>query len=153
MKRLEKLLLSGCGYTVLILSLFYLFALFDSYTQAYINFPTFLLIFLFGILVSLAGMILKIDRIKMPLRLLIHYATLLITFCVVFIFTGNLSAGGGSIVFSAIVIFTFLYVILALIVYLVLKFIRKADLKMDSLVGSKKESKKNAYSPLYKSYK
>ena len=153
MKRLENLLLSGCGYTVLILSLFYLFALFDSYTGAYINFPTFLLIFFFGFLVAAAGMILKIDRIKLPVRLLIHYITLLVTFCIVFIFTGKLSAGGASVVFSSIVIFTFLYIFLALIVYLVLKFIRKADSKFDTMAKSKNESKKKAYSPLYKSDK
>ncbi len=148
MKKIENLLLKAAGYTVIILGIFYLFAFTGDFTEAAITFPTFLTILLFGIVIALAGLILQLDSMKRWLRILIHYAVLLVAFTVIFIITGNLASGGTGTVFSALVIFTFLYGIIYAAVYFIGKAIRLADRKVDCKLNGKKKAD-NA-KPVYK---
>ena len=125
MKKLETLLLRAAGYTVLILLLFYLFGALSEFANPYINFRTFLVILSFGAIISLAGMILRIQKIHIALRVTIHYVALLIAFFAVFIVNGNISAQGAGQVFVAVVLFSVFYVVFAAITVLSKKLSRK----------------------------
>lgn len=149
MKKLENLLLGAAGYTVLILLLFYIFGTLSNFANPYIDFRTFLVILGFGVIISLAGMILGIQKIHVALRVLIHYVALLIAFFTVFIINGNISAQGAGWVFVAIVLFTVFYLLIAGITILTKKLVGK----IDSNIGTKTEAeckKEGKYKPLYK---
>ena len=141
--------------TVLILSLFYIFATASEFTSPLIDFGTFALIFLFGIIISVANIILAYDRLRLIIRIAIHYASLLVAFSVVFIISGKLGNGNMGAVTAAIIVFTFLYAIIFPIAYFAIKGIRAADRKVDKHISEKhktdpKKEKKSDYKPLYK---
>ena len=150
MKRIENLLLKACGYTLLILTLFYLVALLGEFTVAAIDFHTFALIFVFGVIISAVSLILYVEKIKPIFRVLIHYATLLVSFFVIFLFAGKLNAGGSSVVFSAIIIFTVLYAVIFTITYLIRRAVISADKALDKKAVSNAKKTKKPYTPLYK---
>ena len=150
MKFIENLVMKACAYTVLILSLFYLFGTLSNFSAAYINFPTFLIVFAFGIVIAIAGLLLNLKKLKKWLRILLHYTLLLMTFCVVFIIRGNLSAGGSSTIFSAIIIFTALYFAIFGIVYLIKRTVKSADKTLDKYRKADVKTEKTAYKSLYK---
>lgn len=151
MKRLENLLLKGCGFTILILSLFYTFATIGNVNLAKIDFATFILIFFFGLLISLTTLILNIPHLKYPIRVLIHYASLLTTFFVVFLSTGNIKADTPANVFSAVIVFTALYSLLFGITALVKKLVKNIDKKMDGKSQASKTRKNDnqSYKSIY----
>ena len=151
MKKIENLLLQAAGYTVIILFLFFIFAATGDFTKAAITFPQFATILCFGVTISVAGLIFKLDSIKKWIRILIHYAVLLAAFTVIFIITGNLVSGGTGTVFSAVVIFTFFYAIIAALVYFVGRFIKSADKKVDIKArrNTKPAAKKEEYTPRF----
>ena len=152
MKRFEKLMLSTTAFTVLILFFFYLFAVIGGFTEPLISFPTFLLILGFGFIISVSSLILKVERIKKSLRVLVHYASLMLAFTVVFIISGNLSSGGTPVIFSAIVVFTFLYAVIFTASYFVKKAVASFDSKIDAQSSTKKTVKtKKEYKSLYSS--
>lgn len=154
MKKIKNLLLGACGYTVLILALFYIFAAISKFTDARIGFSMFTIIFGFGCLISLAGMILGIEKIKKPFRILIHYSILLVSFSVIFIVSGNIASSGAAAIFSAVVIFTFFYALIFALTYLAIHAVSSADKHIDKkLFAKKKDIKKPPYKPLYSSDK
>ena len=153
MKKIESILLRGCGFTILILTLFYLFGVATSFVDPAIAFPTFLLILMFGFIISLSNMIFEVKALKLPFKILIHYAVLLVAFCAVFVYSGNLSAGGDAAIFTAVAIFTFLYALVFAISYFAARIVRAADKTLDS--GNKPQKNKDAekpstYQPRYK---
>ena len=105
MKRLEKTLLAGCGYTVLILTLFYAFAAISEFTSAAITIQRYLLITAFGFIIAFAELMYASLNLKNWLRGLIHYGVLLTAFIAIFIISGNIKSGRASAVFAAIIIF------------------------------------------------
>lgn len=149
MKKIENLLLKACGYTLLTTLLFYIAALLGEFTKPAIDFPTFALIFVFGIIISAASMILYVKTMHTALKILIHYVILFIAFFVIFLLAGKLTLGGPSVVFAAIVIFTFLYALIFAAVYFIRRAVIGADKALDARV-SKKNSAKKPYTPLYK---
>lgn len=152
MKRIETIFLRACGYCILILSLFYAFGAINEYGKPYIDFKTFSTILIFGIIISVGGFILTLEKLKMPLRILIHYVALFVAFYVVFIVSGNLGAGGSSAIFSAVIIFTFLYIVIFASVYFIRKGIKKADSIANKKAPQSKAgyNKKTKYKSLYK---
>ncbi len=144
MKKLENLLLKACGYTVLILTLLYSFASAENFNESKVGFSTFALILLFGILISLATLVLGMKKPKLPLRILIHYGTLLLAFFVIFMTNGRISVDSPAKTFSTIIIFTLLYALLFGTVYLIRRLVKSADRKLD-----KKQSKKSEYKSIY----
>ncbi len=144
MKKLENILLKACGYTILILVLFYLFAAFNNFGESEIGFSTFALIFAFGILISLTTLILGFKKPSLPFRILIHYGSLLLAFFAVFVAGGKISADSPSKIFSAVIIFTVLYALIFGIVYLVRRLVKSADNKID-----KKQKPKSEYKSIY----
>lgn len=151
MKKLENILLKASGFTILILMLFYMFALSGNLTPATIAFPTFLLIFFFGVIISVATMILGLKQIKLPIRLLIHYTALLVAFCSIFIASGNIQADSAAKIFSAVVIFTVLYALFFAIVYFIKRTVNLIDKKIDEKQnkGAKSAAKKSGYKSIY----
>ena len=149
MEKIKSIILNSTAYTVVILLLFYIYALIGNLTHPAITFGTFLIILLFGFVISLANMIFKIEKLHYALRLLIHYTALLITFIVVFIIAGKLSLSGLASVFSAIVIFTFLYAVIYAISYGVKSAMSSVDKSKKSSKRAPEVNKKSVYKPLY----
>ena len=150
MKRLEKTLLAGCGYTVLILTLFYAFAAISEFTSAAITLPRYLLIVSFGFIIALAELMYKSLNLKNWLRGLIHYGVLLTAFIAIFIVSGNIKSGRASAVFAAIVIFTMLYFAFWGVIHLIKKTVKVADERLDTRAPKIKETKPaKEYKPLY----
>ena len=150
MKTLEKLILKACAYAVLVTTLFFIFTMMTSFTEAAIKMETFMLILLFGALIAVADLIFGIKKLRMGLRVLIHYGALLLTFIVIFIISGNITVNGPGAVFSAIFIFTILYAVLFLLVYLFVRSIKAVDTRIEKRIP-KKEAEKPKYKSLYKS--
>ena len=144
MKKLENILLKGCGFTILILTLFYSFAAIGNPSKQNIGFATFAVILAFGILISFTTLLLDIKSISLGLRLLMHYASTLIAFCIVFITTGNLLLNTPAKIFSAVIIFSFLYAIIFLSVYFIKRIVNKLDRKLDE-----KSKKASTYKSIY----
>ncbi len=144
MKRLENLLLKACGFTIAILTLFYLFPALSKAANESISFSTFALIFGFGLLISIATMIFEIKSINLALRILIHYLTLMVAFCVVFISTGNISADSSAKVFTAVIIFTVFYAFFFGLTVGIKKLVKYIDEKTDKHIKSKSKTKSKA---------
>ena len=150
MRRINKLFLTGCGYAILILTLFYAFAAVSNFVSRSIAPGQFALILLFGFIISLAEFMYGELKVKKVFKCLIHYAVLLVAFYVIFVISGNISAQRPSAVFGAIVIFTALYFAIYATVSLVRRTIDRADNALDKKSETKlKESKKNTYKSLY----
>ena len=153
MKKIENLVMSACALTVLILTIFYLFATATGYSTPLIDFGTFALILLFGVIISVANLILGIESLKLVIRILIHYLSLLVAFTVIFAANGNLGGGNVGAVTAAIIVFSFLYAVIFLISYFTIRHIRAADRTIAGKAAARKvgkpdESKKN---PKYES--
>jgi hypothetical protein len=119
-----------------------------GFTKAAMDFKTFMLIFVFGVIISSAGLIFEIQRMHKALKVLIHYVILLISFFVIFFVAGKLGNAASSVVFSAIIVFTTLYAAISVITYLIKKVVNSADKIIDK--SGKKVKEKKPYTPLYK---
>ncbi len=149
MEKFKRILLNSTAYTVVILILFYIYALIGNLTHPAITFGTFLIILLFGFVISLANMIFEIEKLNYALKLLIHYAALLVSFIFIFIIAGKLSVSGIASVFSAIIIFTFLYAVIYALSYGVRSALASVDKPKKSAKNKTASDKKSAYKPLY----
>ena len=139
------------GYAVLILFLFYLFTSISGFAEAKIGFGMFGLILLFSALISLANTLLYTKKLSRAARIIIHYASLLVAFSVIFIGSGNISTQGAAAIFSAVIIFTVLYAVVFVIAYFAKKGIAGLDCSLDKKRPSVPDnSKKSDYKPLYK---
>ena len=89
----------------------------------------------------------------MIVRIIVHYASLLVAFTVIFLISGNLGAGGTPVVFSAIVVFTFLYAVIFALSYFIKNVIGAADRKVDARLRAKAKptKSKSEYKSLYSS--
>ena len=151
MKKIQSLLLNASAYTVLILALFYLFAAVTGYTQGGIGFPMYALILGFGLVISLAGLIFETDKLSRAVKFILHYAVLFVAFLLIFVISGNIKGQGESVIFSSILIFTFFYAIVSVIVYLIRRAISSADKKVSDKLAKKAptQKKKTPYKPIY----
>ena len=152
MKIVEKTLLKACAYTVMLLSVLYIFGSLGNYEMGYINFSTFSVIAVFGFIISMCDLIFKIEKFHTALRILIHYFVLLFSFIILFSITGNFFANSQNKFLSGALIFTAFYAVLFIVVYILRKITTKIDLLTEKEL-IKKNSKKSAvkeYKPLYK---
>lgn len=151
MKKYESVFLSGCAYAVMIVALFFSFAAISNFTEARIGAGQFFIILLFGQIISIAGYILKNANWHVALRYALHYLTLFLAFTVIFIINGKIKANGGAAIFSAAIIFTFLYVITFLIIWAVKKSLSAVEKKIPQNDKNKNtEKKSNSYTPRFK---
>ena len=151
MRRINKLFLTGCGYAILILTLFYAFAAVSQFVSQAIAPGQFALILLFGFVISFAEFMYEELKVKKVFKCLIHYAVLLVAFYLIFVISGNISVQRPAAIFGAVVIFTVLYFTVYAIVHLVRRAINVADDKLDKRSENKnnKASKKSTYKSLY----
>ena len=117
MKTFEKLCLKACGYTVLLMCCFYLFAAIANLEGQYMPVSRFLTLLLYGFIISLAELIYNVLNLKKWQRGALHYVILLSSFLIVFIISGNLVIKGPASVFSAIILFTVAYFALWLLAF------------------------------------
>lgn len=143
MRRINKIFLTGCGYSVLILSLFYAFAAISGFVSQAIAPGQFALILSFGLIISLAEFMYEELKLRKIYKCLIHYAVLLVAFCLIFIVSGNISSQRPSAIFVSIIIYTLLYFIVWVIVHYVRKAIDHADDKLDAKSATKSQKTKN----------
>ena len=150
MRRINKVFLTGCGYAILILTLFYAFAAISKFTSQSIAPGQFALILTFGFAISLAELMYDELKLKKVYRCLVHYGVLLVAFCLIFIVAGNISAQRPAAIFGAIIIYTVLYFFLYAIIHFVRHAINTADDKLDERSARKKATdKKGTYKSLY----
>lgn len=149
MRRIHKLFLVGCGYTVLILSLFYAFAAISEFTSTAIAPGQFALILVSGLVIALAELMYEELKVKKAIKCIIHYAVLMIAFCLIFIISGKISAQKPAAVFIAIMLYTLLYFTIWTIVHFSRKAIDRADDKLDARSKVKNEKTKKGYKSLY----
>ena len=150
MKKLESILLAGCAYAVAIMALFFGFAAISKMTEVRIGVGQFFLILLFGQIISSAGYLLKNAKWHYLLRYALHYITLFVAFCFIFIVNGNIKSSGGSAIFSAIVIFTFFYALVFFLVYLLKKSFGAVEKKLPKKASNNQTKKNNQYTPKFK---
>ena len=104
----RRVLLRTCiMYTVLSLALFLVGSAFPEFGNM-IEVSGLLTILAFALLLSVAGLILGIERFPIALRVLLHYLASLFTYLVIFVFIAQ-KASGATAIFSNLIFFTFLY--------------------------------------------
>ena len=117
MKVFKKFLFNACLYTVIILTIFYLFAAVSELSDSVIGVSKYFTILVFGALIS-ASVLVFDTKIKKAYKYLINYAVLLAAFCTIFL---SASSGVGNFVarvFASVVIFTLIYAFVFLFRYL-----------------------------------
>lgn len=151
MRRIHKIFLTGCGYAVLILTMFYAFAAISKFVSTAIAPAQFVLILTFGLIIAFAEFMYEQLKLKKILKCLIHYCVLLAAFCFIFIMSGNISTKRPSAVFVAIILFTFSYFAIFAIVNFARKAINALDDKLEAKNQKSGEStqKKKGYKSLY----
>ena len=149
MRRIHKLFLVGCGYAVLILSLFYTFAAISNFGSQAIAPGQFALIVVSGLVIALAEFIYEQLKIKKSLKCVIHYIVLMIAFCLIFIISGKISAQKPAAVFISIILYTLLYFIIWTIVHFARRAIDRMDDKLEAKTKAKNEKVKKGYKSLY----
>ncbi len=120
MKHLRSILTGGCVFTTVITLLFSIVAFIINRTEGIygrVSLPVsqFLLILVFSFVIASANHVVFLRRLHTALRLLIHYAALLVSFIFIFVVAGNLNITGPASVFIAIFVFTVLYAIMMVI--------------------------------------
>ena len=150
MRRIHKIFLTGCGYTVFILAMFYAFAAVSKFISPAIAPKQFALILTFGFVIALAEFMYEQLKLKNVYKCLIHYFVLLAAFCSIFIVSGNISTKKPASVFIAIMLYTFLYFAMFAIVHFSRKAINAMDDKLEAKNQKSKESaQKIGYKSLY----
>lgn len=149
MRRINKMFLMACGYTVLILTLFYAFAAISKFISPAIAPKQFALILAFGFIISLAEFMYDSLKLKTALKCIIHYCVLMVAFCFIFIISGNISAQKPSAVFVAIILYTFMYFVIWTIVHFVRKAINRMDDKLEEKTKTVNSITKKGYKSLY----
>ena len=155
MKKIESLFFVGCAYAVAIVALFFGFAAITGFSDVRIGAGKFFIILLFGQIIGIAGYILKNAAWHAFIRYPLHYLTLFLAFCIIFIVNGNVKAGGGRAIFSAAFIFTFFYALTFLIIFAVKKSMASIDKKAPKTASknnqkSQNSKKNNTYTPRFK---
>ena len=152
MKRIEKTLLRGSGYTILILTLFYAFAHIAEFEKTSIGIGRFFIILGFGMLISGAELMYELLTMQRWIKNSIHYFILLISFSIIFIFGDFYASKGLTAVFVSIIIFSVLYFLILGIVIGVKRTVSGVDKRLDKKIRSKSTARdsKEVYTPKFK---
>ncbi len=159
MRRIEKMLYSGAGYTILIMTFFYIFAIAAELEGTSIGIGKFFLILAFGMIAAGAELVYELLSVKRIIRSVIHYAILLVAFCVIFIAGDFFNITGPASVFVAITLFTVIYLVFVGIVCLIRRSVQRADNALEGKIKKranngktmkKAERDKEEYTPRFK---
>ena len=121
MKTLKNILLSGCTYAVVIISLFFAFAAISDFTEAKLSAGRFFLMLFFGHVVACAGYILRTASWHAVIRYPLHYVTLFLAFYIIFILALSTEKRNGAAMLIAVVIYTFFYILIMILEFLLKK--------------------------------
>ena len=149
MRRIHKIFLTGCGYAVLILSMFYAFAAITQFTAPAIAPKEFTLILTFGFVIALAEFMYEQLKLKTVFKCLIHYGVLFVAFCLIFVVAGNIKSQKPSTIFTALILYTFMYFFTWTIIHFVRKAINCADDKLAAKTKPAANKTKKGYKSLY----
>ncbi len=105
--KIIKFIKNTCTYTVMMITVLYIFSLIMQFQDSGINLAKFALVLLFGTIIAAADFIFKLKKIGKPLQVLLHYCVLLFSFIAVFTWSGML--GKTSNAFISFFVFTFFY--------------------------------------------
>ena len=119
MQKLGHILRRGLIYETGILIAFYLFSFLLPMEQPGIDARYFFLILGFSFIFSFAQELFSFTKIHILARYALHFASLLTSFILIYIFAGNYAQRGATSFFVATVIFSFCYVIVAAAVALI----------------------------------
>lgn len=154
MRNIEKILFHGSAYTFFLMIIYFIFASLNTESPT-VSLTRFLLISLLGFIIAAAEFLYAMTELKGWLRRLIHYAVILIAFCLISVFGGFIESRGPQTVIALIIIYTAFYFAVFGVAVLIQKSLAKADDKMDKSIEKRaqkaKEAKeKNQYKPRFK---
>lgn len=117
------------AFTIAVLALYSAGMAFSTGDQKWI--PTFTMVWmvlLFSLLVNLAGLLLKIEKLNHAVRVILHYITTAAVFYFVFLLWGGFG-NKGNLIIGVMLIFTVIYAVTAAIIIAVKKPWRKKEQK------------------------
>ncbi len=117
MRVFKKFVLNACLYSVLILTLFYIFAAISEMSDSVIGIGKYFTIIGFGAVISASILIFE-TKLKTVLKYIINYGVLLCAFCVIFLSSASGSGNAAARTFAAVVLFTIFYSLVLLFRYL-----------------------------------
>lgn len=115
MKIFKDFILKASAYTVLTLSLFYIYGGISSLNENGIHWTRFLIIAGYSCLIAGVELLNSCLTIKHIFKVIVHYSILLIGFIIIF-FTAGTSSFKPSTLFIAVILFTVIYLAVSLIV-------------------------------------
>ena len=148
MNALKQFLLKASAYTVLILSVFYVFGAFSGITEHGISWHKYLLILGYGLLISAAEAISAMLTKHRVLANIINYTVLLSGFLIIFVLSTKTTGSIATKIFIAIALFTVLYVLARLCIFFIKKATDRADKGKKQFKSSTKD-KAPKYRSLY----
>lgn len=154
MRNIEKILFHGSAYTFFLTVIYFIFASMNTIGPT-ISLTRFLLISLFSFIIASAEFLYLMTELKGWLRRLIHYAVILIAFCLIFILGGFIENRGPETIVAMVIIYTAFYFAIFGITVLLRRSIAKADDKVDKglekrAAKAKIKKESNQYTPRFK---
>ncbi|MBQ1260974.1 MAG: hypothetical protein IIX96_03085 [Clostridia bacterium] len=139
MQKFKKIVLNTALYTVIIMTVFYLFALISGQSEARVSAAKFFVILGFSLAISLSALVFEAS-VSPLLKYITNYSVLFTAFCVIFLTSGEGVGNAFARVLIAFVIFT--------VFYLFFVFVYK--LARARFTKTAKETEKKPYTPIYK---
>ncbi len=148
MSQFKQFLMKASLYTVVILSVFYIFGAISGITEHGISWHKYLLILGYGLLISLSEMISGMMTGRKALGGIINYTVLLSGFLIIFVFSTKTTGSALTKAFVAIVLFSAVYALLKLVIYLIKKAVSKKTAPQKQL-KNQTDGKTTKYRSLY----
>lgn len=145
MKAIKELLVKSSCYTIIMMSVVYLFAIFSDLADKGITITRFAVLLGYGFLIAVAGLVKTKMSCGNILKTALHYIVLLSGFIFVFSFLGNMSNGVAAKLVVAITVFSVVYAAISLAVF----FLRKHKNKFEGTDTPQEEKPTQKYTPLY----
>lgn len=117
------------AFTITVLVLYSAGIAFSTGEQKWI--PTFSMVWMvlvFSLMVNLAGLFLRIERLNLAVRVILHYITTAVVFYFVFLLWGGFG-NAGNLIIGVMLIFTVIYAVTAAIIIAIKKPWRKKEQK------------------------
>jgi len=146
MKRIERFILESCSISVLITSIFFVFAKISApETVPALHIGRYFLILLFGFLIIGANSLFGIKKLNKFLALLIHFFVSFVAFLLIFVNFDGMNA-------MRFFIHTVLFAIFYVIIFAIVIGIKRLVGKLDEGLGKKQKTnnKSTEYTPRYK---
>ena len=144
MKKIRELLLNACAYTVLILTLFFVFLSLDGSSHYTMDLVSFFSVFIMSCAISASSLIFLIKGLKQVYRIIIHAFALLVSILVMLGFTGYLASKSPADYFVIILTYAFIYAAISVCSYFIKKGSRKLDSRVKAITSSKDKNAKKS---------